>query len=209
MSGATVSPRPLILSDWEARAAAEDRLSLIVRPIVPQPVKVGGFWTLFEAHWSMDSGPIPCAPGHSLSTKNPFGQRGGRLWVKESFAYGMSTKSGMAYKATSKRSDFEDGTPRNFEDIDWKPSVIMPRWASRVTYENTCVRVMRVQEMDGQMAMRCGIELEGIHRASVTHEWESSREEFVRRWNARYAKRCLGWDANPWVWAAEMRRVEG
>ncbi len=85
----------------------------------------------------------------------------------------------------------------------WKPSIFMPRWASRILLEVTDVRVERVQDIREEDARAdCGkekcCEAEG-HGAIVA---------FHGLWDSINAKRGFGWDVNPWVWVVEFKRIE-
>ena len=67
----------------------------------------------------------------------PYGQPGGRLWVRETFEDCESAlHSCVLYRA-------DGGTP----GTKWTPSIHMPRWASRITLEITGVRVERLQDI--------------------------------------------------------------
>jgi len=46
---------------------------------------------------------------------------------------------------------------------------------------------------------------EGIHGNPLSDE---VLEPFADLWNSIYEKKGLGWDANPWVWVIEFRKVE-
>jgi len=83
------------------------------------------------------------------------------------------------------------------------PSIHMPRWASRITLEVTGVRVERLQDISEADAMAegapwaaCGSPQEGSQKAGYARLWESINGPG-------------SWDANPWVWVVEFKRVEG
>ncbi len=83
-----------------------------------------------------------------------------------------------------------------------RPSIHMPRWASRITLEVTGVRVERLQacnEVDaiaeGAPWAACGAPQEGSHKAGFAQLWESINGPG-------------SWDANPWVWVMEFKRLE-
>lgn len=81
----------------------------------------------------------------------------------------------------------------------WRPSIHMPRWASRIDLEVTDVRVERVQDMpDGDF------EKEGFPNAP----YAVGGNPFVKLWNTINEKRGFGWDTNPWVWVIEFKQIE-
>lgn len=140
------------------------------------------------------------APKHGLC---PFGKVGDRLWVRETFAAGLCTKSTMAYRATHKSSDLEEGWD---EVIKWQPSIHMPRWASRIQLEITDVRVELLNAISNQDAMAEGIghlynydESKGVAR--------DASQRFSELWKSIYGEES--WRSNPWVWVIEFKRVEG
>lgn len=154
--------------------------------------------------------------------KSPYGVPGDRLWVRETFALyqtidfvkrpdGRSfseVSDGLAaYRADGYTSIddlkehlllMDDG---NLEAVavdnnKWKPSIHMPRWASRILLEVVEVRVERVQEITGEDCLMEGIQpYTGI--------------DFCTLWNSVNARRGFGWDTNPWVWVVTFKRIEG
>ena len=78
----------------------------------------------------------------------------------------------------------------------WKPSIHMPRWASRITLEITDVRVERVHEITGKEVL-----LEGVGKDCVY-----PRRVFEVLWNKIYG--LNDWNSNPWVWVIEFKRKE-
>lgn len=153
---------------------------------------------------------------HDLLNLCPHGQPGDRLWVREAWAevqtHGFdaggseSWGSRLGYRA----DDMEDGVclgdPLNRGR--WRPSIHMPRWASRITLEVTAVRVERLWEIDA-----CGAIAEGFLQTGDSTTEFSARvrafHAFSTAWDATYAVKGLGWDVNPWVWVVEFRKLEG
>ncbi|MBH2622893.1 hypothetical protein I5K99_21065 [Serratia marcescens] len=146
------------------------------------------------------------APGHGLC---PFGQVGDRLWVREAYQGPLFNFDQMEtyLEDTSKfeRPEFceyrADGgkTPEYYDADDnlrygWKPSIHMPRWASRITLEITAVRVERLQDISEADAIAEG----GNEHFNI--DW------FGPLWASIYGEES--WNANPWVWVIEFRRVE-
>lgn len=86
---------------------------------------------------------VPCDDDDSVQrVHSPYGVPGDRLWVRESFSYWHGLCSADVGEPVHY---WADGSP---EDGDWtrpKPSIHMPRWASRLTLEVTGVRVERLQ----------------------------------------------------------------
>ncbi len=88
--------------------------------------------------------------------------------------------------------------------VPWRPSIHMPRWASRITLEITDIRVERLQEISYADAMAEGVPFtelppgqgrpDPLHRAKFADLWESINGPG-------------SWEANPWVWVIEFKRV--
>ncbi|MDG0662753.1 hypothetical protein [Klebsiella pneumoniae] len=104
----------------------------------------------------------------------PFGAVGDRIWVRETWASGLSTKSTLAYRATHKREDLEDGF---YDTIKWTPSIHMPRWASRILLEITDVRVERLNAISEEDAQREGVHTEVWDQTVVARNY-AARDEF-------------------------------
>ncbi|MEZ2759763.1 hypothetical protein ACBQ54_18875 [Providencia vermicola] len=135
----------------------------------------------------------------------PHGGVGDRLWVRETFQAGLCTESTFAYKATHKPSDLDEGWD---EIIKWRPSIHMPRWASRITLEITDVRVERLQDISKQDAIFEGAP-RGHHSIDVISK-QFGFPDFSRSWFAQIWMDIYGednWAANPWVWVIEFKRV--
>ena len=104
----------------------------------------------------------------------------------------------------------------------WRPSIHMPRWASRITLEITRVRVERLQDMEGQAPYPGDSDAlaEGVNR--IDHgrgdyhfsafraephpkNWNDPADAFRELWESINGPGS--WDANPWVWVIEFRRL--
>ncbi len=150
------------------------------------------------------------APGHGLC---PFGQVGDRLWVRETWArYNIDQDAhDMAYRATT-----PDDWPKEGR---WRPSIHMPRWASRITLEITAVRVERLNDIseadakaEGVQAIEnnfgngpayCDYLLPNLDDAA---EWYNrAGDSFKSLWKSIYG--AESWRANPWVWVIEFKQV--
>nr|WP_310616968.1 hypothetical protein [Pantoea cypripedii] len=141
------------------------------------------------------------ATGHHIRSKLfacPFGAVGDRLWVRETWSthscfddYKSSTLSPMLSLHYWADGKLDTGKKR--------PSIHMPRWASRITLEITGVRVERLNSISGEDARSEGFAYEGSYVLGDI-------DEFYRAWTSIYGEES--WQANPWVWVIEFRRVE-
>lgn len=95
-----------------------------------------------------------------------------------------------------------------------RPSIHLPRWASRITLEITGVRVERLQNMSRGDAQAEGVRCR--HCRGYDTKWgcmagaeppSGCCAEFARVWDEKNAKRGLGWEVNPLVWVIEFRRL--
>lgn len=152
----------------------------------------------------------------------PYGKPGDRLWVREThaFLWPESCPDGVVWEEVSGREvpiededcDVEyradtgnpypgqwprDEAAGNPEAPKWRPSIYMPRWASRINLTVTDVRVERVQDIttDGMRdeGLRPDSEASLLWRENLTDKW-------IELWDSINAQRGLGWDVNPWVW---------
>lgn len=170
----------------------------------------------------------------------PFGDVGDRVWVRETWGvvsheldedgriqpwtpdrpataihempFGNGYYSGHAIYAAD--GNFTWGDDDGYEDgrSCWKPSIHMPRWASRILLEITDVRVERLNDISEEDAAAEGVDqLRGgfwkHYQPGWTQHQLSARGSFVTLWKSIYGEES--WAANPWVWVIEFKRVEG
>ena len=85
--------------------------------------------------------------------------------------------------------------------IRWRPSIYMPRWASRITLNVTGVRVERLQDISAPDAQAEGLNVPWKHTPIL---------DFQHLWDYINGKRPgCSWANNPWVWAVQFERVGG
>ncbi|ENQ9726410.1 TPA: hypothetical protein RXU73_003009 [Yersinia enterocolitica] len=142
----------------------------------------------------------------------PLGKTGDQLWVREAFATGLCTKSTLAYRATHKTEDLEEGWG---ETIKWTPSIHMPRWASRINLLITGVRVERLNDISDVDAMSEGIDADRLAESQDHYDCiadhnmtgrPTAKWYFSNLWQSIYGEE--NWEANPWVWVIEFERME-
>jgi hypothetical protein len=135
----------------------------------------------------------------------PYGVPGTKLWVRETCRlYSVNcSKTGkgplVRYRADGAWScgcKPQSQTPCG----PWKPSIHMPRWASRITLEVTDVRVERVQDISDGDAIAEGCL--GLPTESGGVTWWA---EYAALWDSINRKRGFGWEKNPWVWVVCFR----
>ena len=123
----------------------------------------------------------------------PYGQPGDRLWVRETWC--LSGKPGIAlYRAD-----------QQCEVAQWKPSIHMPRWASRISLEIVNIRGERLQEITADECIR-----EGILRSdlpTVEERADYDKWQFSQLWDSINLVRGFGWAANPWIWVIEFKPI--
>ncbi|WP_324725892.1 hypothetical protein [Klebsiella pneumoniae] len=172
-----------------------------------------------------------------------FGKPGDRIWVRETWGvvsheldedgriqpwtpdrpataihempFGNGYYSGHAIYAAD--GDFTWGDDDGYEDgrSCWKPSIHMPRAASRILLEITNVGVQRLQDISSGDAVRegiCQLPASGRYCISPGDQYfggasHSAKEVYSWLWSSIYGEES--WLANPWVWVIEFKRVEG
>lgn len=201
------------------RAILDGRKTQTRRAVKPQPV--GNADVQFRL-----SAAVTAAPD-GKQVRCPYGQPGDRLWVRETCRAEELTNGldGVRYLA--------DGAFREIDNTQaaseaWCamnayrgersatiPSIHMPRWASRILLEITAVRVERLQDISdrGPTNDCCA---EGVYHCGMecpTYEqWHGaefrSAEKFMYRQLWEQINGPGSWDANPWVWVVEFKRIE-
>ncbi|CAA0348542.1 morphogenetic protein [Klebsiella pneumoniae] len=158
----------------------------------------------------------------------PFGDVGDRIWVRETFQGPLFDYEQMeAYLEDSSRFEkpefcqyAADGGHRpEYQDADdnlrhgWRPSIHMPRWASRIMLEITDVRVERLNAISEEDARAEGIIDGGClncgepEPCGCANPEPDATDAFAYLWQSIYGQES--WNANPWVWVIEFKRVEG
>ena len=118
------------------------------------------------------------------------------------------------------RTIFYEATDLGDQPRQTKLAMYMPHWASRITLEVTDVRVERLQDIseadaksEGVVSIGNGGQNVGPNHYSVELKGGSfnaptAREAYSMLWRYRLAPNSFQrWDANPWVWVVEFRRL--
>lgn len=211
--------RPILFSGEMVRAILAGRKSQTRRVVKPQPSVYQGYETDRECINDSDCG-IDWKNHEGLSPEDlaklcPYGQPGDRLWVRETFFIGPPDapshwRGDIYYAADGDKKPSVFAVPGEIlicEGARWKPSIHMPRWASRITLEITNVRVERVQEISEGDCFAEGIWV-GRDLPDPSDDISTAREAFMRLWDSINYERGFGWDKNPWCWILNFRRIE-
>lgn len=137
----------------------------------------------------------------------PYGKAGDQLWVREAHRFEQTPKAWRThYLATYDYIDREMAYLRWHEvgesiknSIDKnRPSIHMPRWASRIQLKITSVKVQELQ----------GISEDDAHKEGIPRRAGPYILDFAKLWDEINAKRGYTWASNPWVWAIEFKVLE-
>lgn len=171
----------------------------------------------------------------------PFGAVGDRIWVRETWAIlgnedgccidweeklckADERSAARIYRASCEQKPGNYGLWSIPDDADWKPhtkdhqyegawrpSIHMPRWASRILLEITDVRVERLNSISQEDAQAEGMELTGWRPTysdpDSGGEVMTPYDNFAELWSSICGDES--WKANPWVWVISFKRVEG
>lgn len=174
-------------------------------------------------------------PQHVLDRMSPYGSCGNRLWVRETWRpRGCAGPLDYVGLWDVELTYAADGAKRIIRDDDFSEAaaewlmpkaaargnvspLFMPRWASRITLEVVGVRVERLQEISEADAAAEGCypqTWEGENPMVQYHGWMAPtpapsgymyRNAYRRLWESINGPGS--WDANPWVWVVEFRRL--
>jgi len=177
-----INPQPL---QWVARVID---VGLPQRKCDENCNEIPDEWGQVETVWSGPIEPGMCEPDHEEWLPIKTRKIGDRLWVRE--AYAQFSPHAMIYRCDHPEENASG--PR--VDLRWRPSINMPRWASRLTLIVTDVRVQRLQDISEADALA-----EGIERIKFPAggDWGWPKLRYANLWNAINGPGA--WDANPWV----------
>ena len=191
----TTKERPILFSAPMVRALLDGSKTQTRRVVKPQPVYDGRFAGGWKLKGKKGHEAATCSP--FIAEVCPYGQPGDRLWVRESFAHIYRDNSSPERRSFEDVAYMADGRGIDIGAYgSWKPSIHMPRWASRITLEITGVRVERLQD---------------ISEADARAEGASQHPDGP--WHAYRSLWTLingpdSWAANPWVWIIEFKRID-
>ncbi|HCF6640438.1 TPA: hypothetical protein NII74_000734 [Pseudomonas aeruginosa] len=186
MSAEKPRERPILFNDQMVRAILEGRKTATRR--IAKPVKHPDLGNIYAPGALV----LEREPQHVIDRACPYGQPGDRLWVREAWAQVKVAQAPgenwVVYRELDNRTDY--GGP-------WRPSIHMPRWASRILLEITAVRVERLHDLSDPDVLA-----EGCSHSEM-QSGDSLVSVLARLWQSTGGD----WAANPWVWVVEFKRV--
>lgn len=205
--------RPILFSAPMVRALLDDRKTQSRRVVMPAPISQPRHPLVSFNHgvpeWSFG---LADQTSRGLRWwRCPYGVPGDRLWVRERYCLDVGydecppadvpSFARVGYAATDKAQAWM-GRDR--------PSIHMPRWASRILLEITDVRVERLQDISEGDAIAEGLEwiVPGIWSVAMSLPivGDNPRAVYGALWDHINGEGA--WAANPWVWAVSFKRIE-
>lgn len=230
-----VKERPILFSAPMVRAILEGRKTVTRRAIKAQPhIDASGNFCVGRSNYGQDGYGNPVTK-HFVNDCCPYGKPGDRLWVRETFALlgnedgccidwqdnlvkGDERSAARIYRASCPTGDYglyqipakaewkPDTEAMEYDGV-WRPSIHMPRWASRILLEITDVRVERLQDISRYdiraEGLECPPELAGDDVSPNYRDW------YPAAWRELWSSinGAESWNANPWVWVVEFKQV--
>jgi hypothetical protein len=221
-----IKERPILFNGPMVRAlldGSKSQTRRIVKDLPPWPITefhpdAGG-----TGKW-LPNGPAPCGRGMASGHWRlcPYGQPGDRLWVRETFALSVIDPDGgspqddpenydVIYRATdTPGGGWTDGEGKSIE-APWEPSIQMPHWASRILLEIVSVRAERLQDISEDDAKAEGAWPDPSIVGKVAEHFNCDNLAVYPSLAYRMLWESINgagsWDANPWVWVVEFKRV--
>ena len=221
-----MTDRPILFSAPMVQAILDGRKTQTRRAVKPQPageIRRGepdfNHW-IDTKYWERQNQK----ENRGIGTRGfacTYGQPGDRLWVRETWmdlqGTGIEIVTGSreryAYGADTPRGSYGDDQ-RKCYGLKWRPSIHMPRAASRITLEITSVRVERLQDISEAEALA-----EGIQRYAGPLRWvryldaitgeavhSTARDAFFALWIALNGQPSF--NANPLVWILQFKHLQ-
>lgn len=224
--------RPILFSGPMVRAIIEGRKTQTRRIVKPQPTFDGKWW-VHKGYACNDEDEF--RGGLPFFSDCPYGHVGDRLWVRETWAQvegppGVIHVGHVLYRAdacdnSGKRwSSVRPGDPDG--EVRWKPSIHMPRWASRLTLDVTGIRAERLQDISEEDAIAegvyvpepyLGVGFDGLPVENPEADNYHPVDEFCRLWGSIYAipqpvkvkGETTHYESYPWDDIRETREYRG
>ena len=222
--------RPILFSSQMVRAILSGMKTQTRRPLkIQPPTKEHSLLRVLSKKTECYCWAVKSKTDGSMvrpSSVSPmFAPLSNRLWVRETYRpiFGQTGELiSVDYKADPpekwERLGDVVGTP-----VKWRPSIHMPRWASRLTLEVKAIRAEPLLDIRDEDVIR-----EGIYRSveivepceskyPIATDWDGdevmlspgvARCDFAQMWRSIYPSGPKSWDAAPWVWVIDFEVVK-
>ena len=227
-----IKERPILFSGPMVRAILSGEKTQTRRAIKPQPTdaddQLHGGELSKRAPYDIEDYETGVTLGYGFSNDTgdgfglvwrcPYGRPGDRLWVREAwtpdhsafypcFPYVYRADAGFDYERNEEGKVYSPEQDAWYP-FRWRPSIHMPRAASRITLEVTGVRVERLQDITEEDAKREGTPSEIVPidvSRMPSYPCDEIQGKFAALWESINGEGS--WDVNPWVWVVEFKRV--
>jgi hypothetical protein len=119
---------------------------------------------------------------------SPYGKPGSRLWVRETWAVQHKFDGHKPRHIPSNEARVHYAATEDMGGLLRRPSIFMPRWASRLTLEITDIRCERLRDIGEEDSIK---------------EGERNRADFQLLWEE--INGTCSWAENPWVWVISFK----
>lgn len=207
--------KPILFQGEMIRAILDGRKTQTRRIIKPQPhpqFLARGVWSVVPQWPHQDGVRWFMKDGCSELVKCPHGKPGDELWVRETwglFPHYESWRLDEVPKDDAVLYRAANPALKTEAKMRWKPSIHMPRWASRIQLKITDIQVEQVQEISERDAEAEGIDPSGTSCGVCGEPYPSCVDAFKCLWETINGKReGRSWDDNPWVWKVSFKRIK-
>jgi len=224
-----MNEKPILFSAEMVKAILEGRKTQTRRVLKKQPIdilpmKLPNMWVTWETR----------NPSHGRVIRCRYGVPGDRLWVRETWAHDdmdcKDIRCGNRDHIWWKANETKIVADSFAGDAHWRPSIHMPRWASRINLEIVKVRVERLQNISRDDAMFEGVEVVNPYKIdpnlppgfpAAFRDYTNPDNFFTADpiasfrslWGSVNSGRkaedfaAFQWNSNPWVWVIEFKKV--
>jgi hypothetical protein len=208
-----MNERPILFSAEMVAAILDGRKTQTRRIMKPQPEHGVMSCPYTRSGWSeMHTPDGTCKCQNTI--KMPYGDIGNRLWVRETWRYYDDIYSASYDTETAKTLGYPPYYLKNGKRLSvefrqqypkwrtkWRPSIFMPRTASRILLEITDVTVERLQDITLE-----NILAEGVPPIGCDEDGSEMYEAFANLWNG--INGADSWQSNPFVWVIQFQTIQ-
>jgi len=214
--------RPILFKTEMVRAILSGQKTMTRRVMKPQP-ELNQF-----NHWEYKGIVKSVSPelwgniGPLGNPDCPYGKVGDLLYVKETYVNHNRSKflyNSLTYQSGTIFKKYKADGKLNYENdelIKWKPSLFMKKEYARIWLEITDIRIEKLNDIsesdavsEGVQPNHGGFELYGQKIVDMKNYCDNAKDSFKSLWTSIYDKdEDKSWEANPYVWVIEFKKIE-